>query len=340
MNAIVRPGQMHIDYLVPGPNGTAVANGSLAQYILKNGGRIDVNQLRPLGTLQKDEWIMMDETLIEVARQRLVGVGDLMSRGLRFGLPNAMGHTRLEWERVSDMTPADINMSGLSESEYDRVEFDLVGMPIPIISKDFHINVRALAASRNRGEGLDTTQVSIAGRLVAEKIEDLLFVGGFSAGTALGTIYGYTNVPNRSTGSVVASWVTATGEQILADVLEMIALAYSKNMYGPFVLYVPLPVHVNMMADFKANSDKTTMQRVLELEPIQAVKASENLTASNVILVQMTRDVVDMVDGIQPTVIQWDEKGGMQFCFKVMAIFVPRVKPGTFTSQSGIVHYS
>jgi uncharacterized linocin/CFP29 family protein len=334
MNMAVRSGGLQIDYIMP--NGQGV--GSLANMILS--GKLNLNQLRTNETLRKDEWIAMDETLVEVGRQRLIGVGDLMSRGLRYGLNNAMGTTRLEWERVSDMTPASVDMSGLTESENDRVEFDLVGMPIPIIHKDFHINARALAASRNRGESLDTTQVAIAGRLVSEKIEDLLFNGGFSAGTTQGQIYGYTNAPNRNTGSVTATWVTTSGANILADILEMIGLANDDRMYGPFMIYVSNGAFINLMNDFKAEGSDTIFARLKQIPQILDIKPSDNLTGTTVVMVQMTRDVVDMVDGIQPTVIQWETKGGMQLNFKVMAILVPRVKPGSFETQSGIVHYS
>ncbi len=334
MNMAVRSGGLQVDYIMP--NGQGV--GSLANMILS--GKLNVNALRTCDTLRKDEWIKLDETLVEVGRQRLIGVGDLMSRGLRYGLSNALGTTRLEWERVSDMTPASVDMSGLTESENDRVVFDLVGMPIPIIHKDFHINARALAASRNRGESLDTTQVSIAARLVAEKIEDLLFNGGFSAGTTQGQIYGYTNVPNRSTGSVTATWVSTTGANILADVLEMIGLANDDHMYGPFVIYVSNAAFINMLNDFKAETGDSILTRLKQIPQILDIRPSDNLTGTTVLMVQMTRDVVDMVDGIQPTVVQWETKGGMQLNFKVMAILVPRVKPGDYDSQSGIVHYS
>lgn len=332
---IITAGATGVDYFVPQEQGIQTF-GNVAQRLMSSGFK--VSSLRTCETLRKDDWITLDNTLLEVARQRLRGVNDLMSRGLRFGLNNPLGTTRLEWEQVSNMSPAEVNMSGLTESELDRVLFSLVGMPIPIIHKDFFINIRALEASRNGGSPLDTTQVALSTRLVTEKIEDLLFNGGFDTG-ANGAIYGYTNVPTRNTGSVTADWDgTATGEQILDDVLEMIALAQGDNMYGPYVLYVPSAWFVYLQEDFKTNSDKSVYSRLKEIPMIEDIMPTENLTTS-VVLVQMTRDVVDMVDGLQPTVIQWDSKGGMQLNFKVMAIMVPRIK-ADYSGQSGIVHYS
>ena len=63
------------------------------------------------------------------------------------------------------------------------------------------------------------------------------------------------------------------------------------------------------------------------------------MTGTVVILLQLTSDVVDIVVGMQPTTLQWEDMGGMITNFKVMAIMVPRIKD-TQTSQSGIVHYT
>jgi uncharacterized linocin/CFP29 family protein len=330
---VITAGATHIDWV--GADGSP--HGSIAQRLLNSG--FNVNTLRTNTVLQKDEWLQLDTALLEVARQRLTGVNDLMSRGLRYGLQNALGVTRLEWERVSDMTAASVDMSGLTESENDRVVYDLVGMPIPIIHKDFHINIRALMASRNRGEGVDVTQVSLAGRLVAEKIEDLLFNGGFQAST-LSQVYGYTTAPNRNTGTSGA-WATpgTAGSVFLADTIAMIAALTADRMFGPYVMYVPAAVYINMLNDFKAETGLSILQRLLQIPQIADIRPSDNLTGKNILLVQMTRDVVDMVDGIQPMVIQWETMGGMMLNFKVLAIMVPRIKADQ-DLNSGIAHFS
>lgn len=110
-------------------------------------------------------------------------------------------------------------------------------------------------------------------------------------------------------------------------------------MYGPFQMYVPSAVFTHMGDDFKANSDRTIMERLLAIPGISGIKETKDLTASNILLVQMTSDVVDMVDGMQPTTVEWESEGGMITNFKVMAIMVPRLK-FDYVNQSGIVHYS
>ncbi len=311
-------------------------SGTVAQRLLSSG--MNVNALRTNDVLRKDEWIQYDEAVVEIARQRLIAVGDLLNAGLRYSLPNAMGHTQLEWERVGDMDPAEVSMSGVTPGSNDRMMFDLESMPIPIIHKDFNLNIRTLSASRNTGMPLDTMQAQMCSRLVSERTEDILF-NGVQVGGVNGTVYGYFTAPQRNTGAVTANWLTATGEQIVADILRMIDAAVGDNMYGPYMIYVPYAVYVKMGDDFKANSDKTILQRCMEIPGITAIRPSSNFAAPNVLMVQMTNDVVEMVEGMQPTTIMWDTNGGMTTNFKVMSIMVPRIRNDQI-GQSGIVHFS
>jgi uncharacterized linocin/CFP29 family protein len=315
--------------------------GAVASALL--GSKFNVNSLRTNDVLRKNEWELFDQTVVQVARQRLVGVGDLLSRGLRLPVANALGITRVEWEKVSDMGPAEINMSGLTEGQGDRVTYALEGTPLPIIHKDFKINIRALEASRNMGQSLDTTQASLAARLVSERTETMLFDGYASIQMQGSTVRGYKTAPNRNTGSI-SNWalVGTTGETIVAEVLAMILALQGDNYNGPYGLYVPIDYYNKLLGDFKANSDKSILTRLLEMPDLEFIKISRNLpggAAGQVIMVQLTADVVDMIDGMQPTTLQWESNGGMVVNFKVMAIMAPRMKSDA-ASQSGIAHYS
>jgi len=268
-------------------------------------------------------------------------VDDLISRGLTYNLPNALGTTRIEWEQISDFTDAEISMSGVKEGEADRPGFNLTSMPIPIIHKDFHINIRALETSRRFGQPLDTTMAGLATRKVAEKIESILF-NGVSVASTNGTIYGYLNAPNANTGSLTTGgWdaVAATGTLIVQDVLAMMAALQADHMYGPYGIYVPLSYWSKLSDDYKANSDRTTLERIMAIPGISFIKVSENLTPDVAIMVQLTSDVVQMVVGMQPTLIEWESHGGMVSNFKVMAIMVPRFR-NDYLNQSGIARFT
>jgi uncharacterized linocin/CFP29 family protein len=312
------------------------ASGNVAQRLLAS--NFNVNALRTQDILRKDEWIKFDNTVVSVARSRLVAVADLIERGLTYPIENALGITKIEWERTGDLGPAIVSMNGLTQGQNDRLEFDLQSVPVPIIHKDFHINIRTLEASRRGGQPLDVQQAQVAARIVSEAIETLLFDGSNITGSS-SKIYGYTTEPNRITGSTTGSWATESGANILSDLMAMVGAAHADNMYGPYMLYVSPAALVNLADDYKAESDKTIMQRLLDVPGVLGIRSTTNLTNDEAVLVQMTSDVVDIVDGIQPTVIMWETHGGMLLNFKVMAIMVPRVKSDT-AGQSGVVHYS
>lgn len=325
-----------------GAGGTLMGYGNVAARLLSSG--MSINSLRTNDVLRKEEWIQFDQVVVEIARKRLVGIADLFNANLTYSVANAMGTTVLQWEQVSDMEPADISMSGITPGERDRVEWSLKSIPLPIVHKDFNVNIRALEASRRLGQPLDTTQAAMAARLVSERLERILFKGAVITGGG-GTIYGYTTAPNRNTGTLSGNWATfptVTGENIVSDVISMIDAASADNMYGPFMLYVPRSYYTVLANDFKANSDRTIMERIEAIEGIMGVRQSNDLNdgaSGEVVLVQMTSDVVDLVDGIQPTTVQWEAQGGMQVNFKILAIQVPRIKDD-YNNQSGIVHFT
>ncbi len=296
------------------------------------------NALRTNSVLLYDEWKHFDSQITAIARERLVVTQELLRRGLSYNLPNALGVLQLVWQTSGDINGAEVTMTGLPEADKDLPDFGIASMPIPMIHKEFRLDLRTLQASRNSQQPLDTTIAEIAMRKIAEKVESLIF-SGLSIATSLGTIYGLLNHPNRNTGSVTATWTTATGAQILADVLAMMDKAIADNQFGPYMLFVPNVVFSNMNNDFKANSDKTILQRILEIPGIQGIMPTTQLTGTNVLLIQLTSDVVRMINGLAPTMVEWDSRGGFELNFMIFTIMLPQVR-ADYNNQSGIVHYS
>jgi len=156
-----------------------------------------------------------------------------------------------------------------------------------------------------------------------------------------GSLLGYRTATNRNTVSIVQNWDASgkTGSEIVSDVISMIAAAHADFMFGPYVLYVTGAYWTTLQNDFKTNSDRTILERIQAIDGISAVRPADALTANNVLLVQMSSDVVKEVIGLQPTVVQWETHGGMRINFKVMAIMVPRLGSDA-NGRSGIVHMS
>ncbi len=322
-------------------------------------GRVDINGLRPWvgkngqpfinvggkavpvtnALLQKDEWIAYDSAVRQVATIRLNAVNDLRNAGLIFNAGD-LGSTIAEWDSASDMTAAEINMAGVTMSEKDSQAFTLSGVPIPVIRKDFQVNVRRLLASRRMGQGVDVTGAQTATRLVAERSEDMLF-NGVSITTGGYTVYGYTNHPDRATGSV-SQWdlVATTGETIVDEVLSMIAALEAKKHYGPYMLYVPGNFWPKLKRDYSDNKgDNTIYDRIRAISQIIDVKVSDQLADDNVVLVQMTSDVIDLAVAQDVMSVQWERGDGMQTNFAVLAAWAPRIKPD-YNGELGIAHYS
>ena len=292
-------------------------------------------------TLRKEEWKQFDAAILEAAQQRLVGVADLMAKGLTYNIANGLGTTVLEYEDQSDIEDAQISMDGTTRGNNDRPEFDINYLPLPITHADFQLNIRQLNASRTIGSPLDVTIASLKSRKIAESIEDTLFNGASTYTYGGGTIYGYTDFPHRNTVTLSENWDAAgkTGEEIVADVLAMKQASIDDRYYGPWMLYVPTAYETPLDDDFKAESDITVRERILKIDGIQGVKVVDKLTANNVVMVQMTSDVVRMVTGLPITNVEWTTEGGMIFRYKIMTIQVPQIRADQ-NDRTGIVHLS
>ena len=292
-------------------------------------------------TLRKDDWKLLDDAIIKVSKPRLKAVGDLRMAGLTFNIPNGMGKTVLETETMSDIGPASVSMDGLRENANDRPVFELTNLPLPIIHKDFQFSARQLMASRNGGSPLDTTSAELAARRVAEEAEKLLLgVSTVADQYAFGggTIYGYTDFPSASTQIMTTpTGAAGQGATFLAEVLEMMQSARDVYHYGPFMLYVAPSWDQYLDDDFKANSDKTIRNRVKEVNGLTDIRTLDYLADFDVVLVQMTTDVVREVIGMDITTVEWDTVGGLQKNFKIMAILVPQLRADQ-DGNSGIVY--
>jgi len=324
-------------------------------------GRLNVNRMRPFlnekgepriltnsnqpvanaegALLRYDEWKDVDTEVIKVATDRLVGIRDLQSAGLVHNL-GSLGITLSQWEEESDMTGADVSMSGITEGEEDTVAYNLRDVPVPIFHKDFSVNIRRLEASRMVGESIDVSQAGIASRRVTERSEDMLF-GGAPISVDGKKLYGYTTQPGRTQIDLTSNWdaiAAADNQLILDDVQAMLQAARDDKKNGPFVLYVPRAYEFKLDEDFNVNYAGVTLRERLEkLGGIGRVVVADRLTANNVVLVQMTRDTVDLAIAQPITTVQWSSKGGMVENFKVMACWAARLK-SDYDGRSGIVH--
>ena len=312
-----------------------------------SGNAVYAEKLTANATLRKDEWVDLEDQIIESARERLVIVNDLQSAGLTYNV-GGLGTLISEWEAGSEITDAVATMDGETATEEDRQAFSLYGVPIPIIGKRFRIGERMLLASRNRGAALDVTTGTEAGRSVARTSERMVFTGlNIGQSNSRGDqykVHGLLTTPGRATYQI-RDWsdsANVTGKDILDDVLAMLRIMETENRhYGPFNLYIPGEYAFRLREDFKpdTSSDQTIEERLLAINAIAAIRISDVMPTGNVSMIQMERTVIDLGVASDVTTVQWQSGSGMTNYFMTYAAWAPRLKQD-YDGHTGIMHGS
>lgn len=307
---------------------------SMPAKLLENGMRI--NALRTNTLLHKDEWELLDSRVVAISANVLRAIADVRAAGLTTNL-GGLGVLISQYEQVSEMSDAAVNMAVEVDDEEDRVNFPLIGIPVPIISKSFRIDARSLAATRRNGGALDTTHVDTATRKVAEKLEEIFFLGSTLVQRGL-AIPGVLNHASRNVVSGGADWGTATN--IYPNVLAMVGALQGDNFFGPYNMYVHPDQYIQMFA-LNANTSVPIIRTIEQLPGFTpgCIKASNYVTAGQGVLINMTTDVLDLAIGQDTAPVEWETKGGLVTSYKVLCAMVPRIKSDAI-GHSGIAHIS
>jgi len=301
--------------------------------ILRSNGW-NLGALRTNATLPKNAWIAIDNTVQEVAGQRLNAIADLQSRGFTRDL-GGLGILYDYWQNASDGLTARQDMDGTSTGDENALDFGETGVPIPITHCDFRIPIRQLAAMERSGTPLDTTMVAQATRKVVEKLEDTL-VNGSTVVSGGNSLYGYMTYTNSNAISTLTGNWTGTIAGCEADVRLLIAELENDRHWGPYMLYV----HANEWNDLRqshAYTGKSYYQILKDMAGIEDIKPLGVLAANDILLVEMSRETVDLDIGVDIQVVEWPTHGGMQMNFKVMAAMAPRIK-ADYAGRCGVAY--
>ena len=309
-------------------------------------------------SLRKEDWIELDRKVLMASREPLVAYEDLRSAN-SFGGFNAYGKMTLEYEAMSDPGEAVVDMDLLTAGRTDNPLFKLRSMPLPCTHSDFWYSDRRLEVSGNSGTPLDAVSAEAAARRISEMVEDTTIgiVTGSTYGTqstgitahdGTSTVYGYTNHTYRATKTNLTTPTGANPNATINDVLDMIQTLALRKYYGPFMLYTSLAWQPYLDGDYAftngtgwaTNPSKTLRNRLKEIPQIQDVKELYRLsTAASfvMVLVQMTSNVAEAVEGVPVTTLQWETQGGLRKNFKVWSIQVPRLR-AEYNGYTGILH--
>jgi uncharacterized linocin/CFP29 family protein len=337
-------------------------NGILtARQYLDAGGSLEVGAMRPYfnargqamffnaeagreqvaqnALLRRYEWETIDAAVIDVMRQPMVGISDLLAAGLTRPL-GGLGAIISTYEQLSDMSDADVSMDVTPrKGERDRVAFEPQSIPVPIISKPFTLSRRHLEASRKMGESLDVTQTRVATIKVRQALESMLFSGSGKQMQGF-KIYGYTTLPQRDTDTAAnyGGGDFGTDGNAHKTIVGMMTALQSKGFFGPYGFYVASDQYADLLKLTGVNLTETQLSVILRTIPdLRFVKRTSELASGNAVLVQLTAEVVDLAIGQDVTPVQWAEEGGMIAQFRILTAAVPRLKFDG-AGNAGIAH--
>lgn len=339
------------------------SNSAAAANLLNNGSRYVINEktgepvIDPItghlkiitsrgltvnSALRRLEWEELDQAIVQAAVAPLNMTQRMITAGLTRPL-GSLGTLIAQYNQISEMTAANVSLSGNGSGQKDRVDYDLVGVPVPVIFKEFELNQRYLEASRRLGDGIDTSNGAAAARVVGEKVEDLLINGDSTINLNGNTIYGLTSHPDRNTdtASGVGGGDFGTISNIVPTFSGILSALKADNYRGPYGVFVADTQYDQMAMSFYTDgSGQSALNRVLQIPQIQFVDSSAWLDAGEVVVVHLSRDVVELayVQQYWPiTNLEWTSGDGMASNFKVMTVFAPMVK-SDYAGRSGVFH--
>lgn len=306
-------------------------------------------------TLTRDAWINIDTAVVEANLDRRTAWEDLKSIGTVSGF-DAMAHMTHEYWASSQPGEAKQSMDAVADERGDVPLLLPTSVPLPITHGGFQFTSREIAVSKNTGRPLDTTMVKEISERNNEMIERQT-IGTetgitYATRTATGiggdphrgtsTVYGYTNFPYRVTKTDLTTPTGTNPEAVMTDILEMIETMEGNGFYGPYSLYHSTSYSRYLNDDYfrsgSTSAVRTLRERIKEIGGITEIKRLDFLTSGyQLILVHRDPKVAQAIDGLGPTTIQWEEKGGLLLKFKVIQIQVPLMK-APYDGVSGILH--
>lgn len=311
------------------------------ELVVNERGFVQITNYQGLVTnslLRKDEWEQLDAMVQIAATGQLNAIARLDGdASLRKPL-GSIGVVVAQYNQGSEMTRPAVNLTGRGAPSLDRQNYNLTGVPIPVIHKEFQIGTRELAASRAYGSGIDATNAFEASRVVAQEMERIYFVGNTNISLNQDVLYGVTNEPNINGGAAVGDFGVLANQ--VPTFRNMIQAANADNYFGPFEFWVARTQYNEMsLAFYTDGSGESGLQRILRMEGVDAVHPSDWMTAGTLVMVQMTPNVIDFCVYQMGTVVEWTTPDGMAQNFKIMSIGAPRVK-SDYNNASGIVYFT
>ena len=278
----------------------------------------------------KDAWIRKMDEIVRASRTKLRIVDDLTAAGLTYTVPEGMGVTRLEEEVMQDFGEARWTMDGMAKARRDRPEVSIRYHPLPLLTADLSFSGRQLAISRNGRNRIpiDTTTIEQNTRKMMEK-EERLFVGTETYTFAGDTIYGLLNHPQRLSATLTLptapGWTPAVFiDELLAGIQDL----QDDEFPGPYGLYFSRAYGQYFNGDYADTyGGDTLMTRMEKVKGFSFMRQLDSLgTGFKVVIVQLTSDVIRVVNITPLRLLNWNTMGGLAEHWKLLMGRVPQLR--------------
>ena len=238
------------------------------------------------GTVRHEDFMVIQDKIVEVRRRALNGITDLMGAGLTFGV--SIEEQLVGFENINEFQEAEQEMNPNSYQNNDTV-FTEEFVPNPITHQSFQVPWRQTGFDYKRSLGMSESI-----RQVAERLENTLFNGNAGISVQFGgqanPIFGYTTHPARGTGTISDWSLTTNVGLIVTEMIEQIGLMWSGQggiENDSVIPYVSNDIWLNLQNDYKADSEKSVLTRLLDIPQIKEIKPAEKLAVKSCVLVEM-----------------------------------------------------
>jgi hypothetical protein len=301
--------------------------------------------------LLRQAWVHLDQRIVMATRTRLQAWAYLNAR-VPYGGFDGMSVMTHEYDFADDAGEAVVDMDAQVPGRMSDPLYGTASIPLPITHYDFDYSERLLAVHRRSGRPLPTVHGERAGRRIGEKIEDTTI--GVETGITFGTrstgpdphrgtsvVQGMTNFTYRVTKTDLTTPAGTNPEAVLQDLIEMRETMYTNGFFGPFVVFHSTPYSQWLDSDYfrsgSTSAVRSLRERIAELGGIELVRLDRLTTGYQLIMIQVDSETVEMITGMEETIIQWPSLGGLRQNFKVLAIKVPLFK-APYNGVAGVQH--
>lgn len=271
-------------YHVIDAKGELITNGDDKQKLITNAD----------GTVRHEDFLVIRDMVIEVRRRDLHAISDLREAGLSFTV--GIGEQLVGFESVNEFQAAkqEMNPNGFDNND---TTFTETFVPNPITHSTFSVPWRQEGFNYKRSLGLAESL-----RQVSERLEETVTNGNANVVVNFnGTnhqIFGYTNDPNRGTGTISNWTLEANRDKIINELIEQIGSMWSGQgaiKKDSVMVYVANDISTILEKDYITGQVSDNIaDRIRKVSFVKDVKVLEKLASTQVVLVEMDRRTVEL----------------------------------------------